>query len=213
MRRKTLRPVFVLLACAALGAAGCAQQSQPSDFYLLSYETPQPEPGKTTTMREGPALGIGPIEFPQYLDRPQIVTRDGTNQLVIQEFSRWGGRLKESFTTVLTQALSAELETDRVSIYPWNLSAPIEYQVTVQVFSFDSDADGRSTLDARWSVVEVKSQKVLTMARSTYREVAETGIDEEDDGVDYEAVAAAMSKDVAALAREIAAQIKSAASL
>lgn len=211
MSRTLTRYSAVLLTLAAFGVSGCAQQSQPSDFYLLSYETPQPEEGATTTARPGPALGIGPIEFPQYLDRPQIVTRDGTNQLVIQEFSRWGGRLKENFTTVLTQALSAELETDRVSIYPWNLSAPIEYQVTVQVFAFDSDADGRSTLDARWSLIELKTQRVLVMARSTYREVAEPAAEDEDDGVDYEAVAAAMSRDVAALAREIAAQVKSAA--
>ncbi len=130
---------------------------------------------------------------------------------MIQEFKRWGGRLKENFTVVLTQALSAELETDRVSVFPWNLSAPVEYQVTVDVIAFDSDADGRSTLDARWSLIEANTQRVLVMARSTYREVAESAAEGANDGIDYEAVAAAMSRDVAALAREIAAQIKSAA--
>ncbi len=174
MSRILNRYAAVLLTLAAFGVSGCAGQSQPSDFYFLSYETPQTQLEQKTTARLGPAIGIGPIEFPQYLDRPQIVTRDGTNQLVIQEFKRWGGRLKENFTVVLTQALSAELETDRVSIFPWNLSVPVEYQVTVDVIAFDSDADGRSTLDARWSLIDSNTQRVLVMARSTYREVAES---------------------------------------
>ena len=206
MNRMIFRSAIAALALAALGAAGCARESTPSDFYLLSYEQPVPT-GIETTMREGLAIGVGPIEFAPYLDRPQIVTRDGTNQLVIQDFSRWGGRLEDRFTVVLAEALSAELETDRVSIFPWQLSAPIEYQVTVQVTSFDSDAKGRSTLIARWTLVEVRTEKVLVMARSTYRE-APRPLAQGDNTIEYEAIAAAMSRDVARLGSEIAQQIR-----
>lgn len=209
MGRKVTNSLFALLALTALGLAGCAQQSQPSNFYLLSYEPPLAGAGQMTTMRNGLALGVGPIEFPQYLDRPQIVTRDSANHLVLQEFSRWGGRLKENFTAVLAEALSAELESDRVSIYPWNLSAPIEYQITVQVSAFDAETTGNTTLDARWTVVDVKRQKVLVMARSSYRQQPAPGVETgSDDGIDYEAITAAMSRDVATFAREIAERIK-----
>lgn len=206
----SFRSAVMFLALAALGATGCAQQSRPSDFYLLSYESSQPAAGQSTTARQGLALGIGPIELPQYLDRPQVITRKGDNAMLIEELSRWGGRLKENFTTVLTEALSDELATDRVSIYPWNLSAPIEYQITVQVITFEADAAGASTLDARWSVIDVRNQKVLVMARSHYRQAAEagTGADPAEAGIDYEAIAAAMSRDVASFAREIADRIK-----
>ena len=209
MSRMLTKSVFVLLAVTTLGLGGCAQQSQPSNFYLLSYEPSQAQAGQQTTMRNGLALGIGPIEFPQYLDRPQIVTRDSANHLILQEFSRWGGRLKGNFTSVLAEALSDELESDRVSIYPWNLSAPVEYQVTVQVSVFEADTAGASVLEARWSVVDVKQQKVRVMARSSYRQAAEPAVGVDDGAVDYEAVAAAMSRDVAALASEIAERIKS----
>ena len=213
MIRITLKSVLSALALSALAATGCAQQSQPSSFYLLSYEpgssrAAQTDAGPTTTDRRGLALGVGPIELPQYLDRPQVVTRDGTNEMVIDEFSRWGGRLSENFTTVLAEALSAELASDRVSIYPWNLSAPIEYQVTVRVTAFEADAAGASILDARWSVVDVRKQEVMVMARSRYRQPAQPGAVSEEGGIDYETVAAAMSRDVVDFAREIADRIK-----
>jgi len=208
MSRMFYRFAAMLLALAAIGVTGCARQSQPSSFYLLSYEPPQMQSGQSTTARAGLALGVGPIDFPQYLDRPQFVTRDGANRLVLQEFRRWGGRLKENFTAVLAETLSAELETDRVSIYPWNLSAPIEYQVTVQVAVFDANAAGGSMLDARWSLVDVKTQQVLVMARSSYRQTVDPGADPGKGEVDYAAIAAAMSRDVAGLAREIADRIE-----
>lgn len=204
----SFRPVLLLLAFAWLGA-GCAQQSQPSVFYLLSYGLDQNQSGSATTMREGVSLGIGPVELPQYLDRPQIVTRTSENQLEIEEFDRWGGRLRDNFTTVLTEVLSAELATDRVSTHPWSAPSPVDYQVIVQVMAFDTDMSGRSILDARWTVVDVRRQTVLATARSTLRQQVDAGGDPAAPALDYDAVAAAMSRNIADLGREIASQIRS----
>lgn len=207
MESSPLRSAAAALLLAVL-TAGCAGQSQPSSFYLLSYPSGPEAGGRTTSMREGLGLGIGPVTLPQYLDRPQIVVRSRDNSLNLEEFDRWGGRLEDNFATVLAEVLSAELETDRVSVYPWSRPEQVEYQIIVTATAFETDADGQSVLDARWSIVDSRRQNVLAMARSTLREaVAATG-DPAEPGADYDATAAAMSRNVASLGREIAGRLR-----
>ncbi len=208
MRSMPLRSIPYVLALGLL-SAGCAQESQPSSFYLLSYSSPGTGDASELTMREGIDLGIGPVDLPPYLDRPQIVTRGTGNSLQLDEFERWGGRLNENFTTVLAEVLSSELATDRISVYPWTGPARIRYQVIVHVTAFETDVDGRSVLDARWSIVDHRRQEVLAMARSKLRDELAAGDVSSEEGADYDAVAAAMSRNVAALGRDIAAEIKS----
>ena len=159
--------------------------------------------------REGIAIGIGPVELPGYLDRPQVVTRSSANKLELAEFDHWGGRLKDDFTRVLAEHLSSALSTDRVSVHPWRASVPVDYQVTIRVTAFENDRVDDSLLDVRWNVIDANTKKVLAMARSSYREKVgpEGGGPEGITG--YEAVAAAMSRNVADLGRDIAAKIKS----
>ena len=42
------------------------------------------------------AINIAPVELPDYLNRLQIVTRDGRNELKLAEFDRWAGSLAEN---------------------------------------------------------------------------------------------------------------------
>ena len=90
----------------------------------------------------GVALGIGPVALPDYLDRPEIVTRSSGNELSLADFDQWAGRLEDNFTRVLAENLSSILETDRVSLYPWKSSTPVDFQVTVEVSRFERAANG-----------------------------------------------------------------------
>lgn len=197
-----------VLAFALLLVAGCGK-TEPSRFYVLSYGHGQDGGAASTTAREGVGIGIGPAALPQYLDRPHVVTRSSDNKLELAEFDQWGGNLEDNFSHVLAENLSFELSTDRVSVYPWKTSAPIEYQVTVQVTAFEVDGEGDCQLDVRWSIVDRDARRVLVMARSSYRE--KVGLEGGDpEGITgYEAVAAAMSRNVADLGRDIADKIKS----
>lgn len=53
---KSMTAAFLL----ALLAAGCAGESQPSRFYVLSYPSSDGSGEATTTKRAGLGLGIGP---------------------------------------------------------------------------------------------------------------------------------------------------------
>ena len=74
--------------------------------------------------------------------------------------------------------------------------------------AFEVDGEGDCQLDVRWSIVDQEARRVLVMARSSYRKKVgpEGGAPEGITG--YEAVAAAMSRNVADLGRDIATKIK-----
>ena len=199
--------VLVALLLAPLALAGCGTD-KPTRLYKLS---PVAENAEGTSPR-GVAIGVGPITLPKYLDRPQIVTGVTSNQMSQGNFDQWGGELNDNMTRVLAANLSNLLGTDRVSLYPWKDQAPIEYQVTLDVTQFEQEASGKTVLSAFWSVVNPNTGKVLTMRRSTYRDATtaaptagSAATTADSTGADpYDAVAAAMSRDLGALSRDIA---------
>jgi len=206
-----MRPISALSLCAIvlgfLAPVGCSN-SPPTRFYVLSAidDEPAAVPGK------GIAIGIGPVTLPQYLNRPQIVTRIGSNQMEFAEFDQWSGDLNDNVTRVLAANLSSLLKTDRVSLYPWKEEAPIDEQVTIDVVNFERDVDGSSRLTAYWSIVDPRKPEVKLMRRSTYRDAGErsqstsgpTSGSEKAGSRPYEAIAAAMSRNLEALSRDIA---------
>jgi hypothetical protein len=196
---------FVLsLAVVTLGASllgGCiGGKSNPSNFYVLS-SLPSSDAQKPTTAAEGDvAVGIGPVVLPQYLDRPEIVTRAGPNQLNLAEFDRWAESVRDNFSRTLTENLSILLSTHHTAVFPWDGSTPIDYQVAVDVTRFEGDADGHAVLIATWSIFRKGGRELLVRRRSSFSEPAGAG--------NYEALVSAMSRTLGNLSREIAAAVK-----
>ena len=84
----TLRALLaraVLLACPLIHV-GCIGSSPPARFYLLSPLSSPESTIQVTTYET--ILAMSKIQLPSHLDRPQIVTRDGPNSLVLAEFDR-----------------------------------------------------------------------------------------------------------------------------
>ena len=195
----TLRKV--LLLPLVLGLAACS--GQPSSFFVLSPgATPSAAVAQTTTTRRnGVSLGVGPVTMPEYLERAEIVTRDGPTTLQVDNLNHWGGNLTSNFQMVLGESLSQQLGTDRIHLYPWTTSDTLRYQVVVQVNGFEARSDGGVVLDARWTVLNPVDDSVVRMGRSVLTEpLPQT----EDGAVDFTAVSAAMSRVVTRLGAEIA---------
>ena len=194
----TMRSLLPVIVLSSMAAGGCAT-SPPSQFYLM---TPLPEadmPRHAAQRDMGPALGVGPVKLPAYLDRPEVVTRSGPNALQIAEFNRWGEPLEDNFKRVLAMNLGVLADTDRVSLYPWPRSSPIDYQVTVDVDRFDAAVSTQVVLIARWNLFTGEEGRAVRSGRTVVTVPAATA--------NYEALAGAMSDAVATLAREIAAVI------
>jgi uncharacterized protein len=112
-----MRPVFWRLSVMALmspllGLGACA--STPSRFYMLNTLAPSEGISSASQAEQGPVVGVGPITFPKYLERPQIVSRASRHQLALGEFDRWAEPLQDNFSRVLAENLSLLIPTDHI---------------------------------------------------------------------------------------------------
>ena len=182
-----------LLALLLAGAAACTP-TRPTEFYTLATVTgPAARPGGS----EGLTIGLGPISLPQYLDRPEIVTREGTNQMRLAEFHRWAEPLEPLITRIMAEDLYALLDARDVSPLPQRGDLPLDRAVEVDIGRFDADAAGEVVLDARWRLYRGDSTELLASGRSLVREPAAPV-------PDYAAIVAAMSRAVGQVSEEIA---------
>ncbi len=195
----SFRYSLIMLVISFSIFAGCAS-TKSSSFYALSSIPNSTSDISLDAADSDITIGIGPIKIPDYLDRPQIVMRDNQNEITVSEFDRWAGQLKDSVANVLSENLSIILSTDRVVLYPWRGSIPLDYQIEVEVIQFDGKPGGDVALIARWMVIEGKSKKVLTIKRSSIKEAA--------GGKSYTAFVAAQSRSLLNLSQEIATTVK-----
>ncbi len=149
---------------------------------------------------EDKIIGLGPILLPEYLNRPQIVTRASQNRLVFADGHRWAEPLVDNLPRVLLENLSFLFGTDRILPYPWPRSRRIDCQVIVQVLQFETGADGMARLEAIWSVMAGDGKVLLPERRSSIANPTR--------GPDHEALVAALSETLAELSREISAGLR-----
>ncbi len=187
---------LVLTLLVQLAACGMGP-SEPGRFYVLS--TPSSLDADSAAKNKNLSIGVGPVTLPPHLDRTQIVTQASQHQLALNEFDQWAEPLKDGFTRVLAQNLAVLMGIDSVLQFPWRRPFSVQYQISVEVFRFDTDATGRSVLSARWNVMTDDGQELLFSHSTTIRTQAE--------GTGFEPIVAAMSMNLAELSREIATAI------
>ena len=188
IRTSALRLPPLLAWAMSVALAGCIGSSRPSRFYTL--EPLQVRDGQGTTTTDA-SLAVGPIELPDYVDRPQIVTRTGTSELVIAEFDRWGGSLENQISDSLVATLQSRLATRQVAVFPWRSNAPSRatpYRLAVSVSRFDGVLGQSVVLQARWTLTSLNGGKEESLA------VNEAVVTEQIAGSDYEAFVAAMQR-------------------
>ena len=156
---------LIVIVSWLLVLAGCIGASEPSRFFVLR---PLPATGEPAAGGDAIAIGVGPVVFPAYLDRPEMVTQISDNELDVDEFHRWAEPLKDNFTGVLAENLSVLVATDRVAVFPWTRATPIDYQVTVQVTRFLGEVGGANTLTARWRIFKGDGKELLVTRQSSF---------------------------------------------
>ena len=187
---------------ALLIAAGCVGtgQSPPSRFYMLSSIEAGNASAETTTDFGDAGIGLGPLRFPAYVNRQQIVTRISPHEVRLAEFDRWAEPLENNFINVLKENLSILLGTAKILEPPWPKETGLEFQVVAAVSRFDAEPGKQAVLQVRWAVVRVKDERMLMLEKSAYRVPLRTG--------EYEEIVQAQSQTVAKFSRDIAAAVQ-----
>jgi len=186
-----LLTVFLVAACST---------TPPVAYYTLNTLPEMQQEIPAAVMDDTLAIGVGPVEFPKFLDRPQIVTRKSQNQIEVSEFHRWAGSFPGDFSRVLAKNISILLPSDRVAVYPWGEQFSPTYRVKLDVEQFDGRLGERVVLDVTWKVTDQEGTNDLLVRKSL--------IEEPVSDKNYEALVVAESNALATLSRTIVEEIR-----
>lgn len=185
---------FTLIAIVGLLVGACSSPS-PHVYVLSPLASASPADQGLNL-----AVGVGPVELPDYLDRNQIVTRSGQNELNLAEFDLWGAPLKDNTAQVLAENLAVLLPSNKVLTYPWKRSAQVRFQTTIKITRFEHLEGGETVLGVRWSILDGNGAELLTR---------ESRYVEKPAGDSYPATVAAMNRALAQFSHELAVALKS----
>ncbi|SDG57818.1 hypothetical protein SAMN05216603_102358 [Pseudomonas benzenivorans] len=147
MRPMRFSPPLLLLF-AALTLHGCALLP-PAQFYQLEQGSPAlPEGDK------GPALLLGPLKLADYLQREQLVQREGDDSLSLSQRTRWAGSLEDDVGQLLLRQLAGQLNTSRIALYPDRIGFDSQVQVVLSISRLDSGVQQPAVLEAQWRLLD-----------------------------------------------------------
>lgn len=179
---------FTLALCILVCLSGCAQ-SAPSRFYALSAMA-QP-----TEAKYRHAVSVGPVLIPPVVDRPQMVTRLGQNEVRIDEFNRWAVPLQKDIARVIAENLAVKLGSPHVTVFPQSPLDASAIRVTIDIRNFESGVGKNVTIDAHWTVRTPEDDR--TVSGRTIRQEPCTGIDHDDRVAAYSRALERLSEDIA----------------
>jgi uncharacterized protein len=184
----------LFLALMVLIQTGCAR-TQQSRFYALNPISEIMIATPNLSMN-GKNIGIGRVEIPSHLDRPQIVTQQGPHQIHLAEYDRWAFNLRENIKSVIAENLSNLLPDSNVYILPWRGMRPIDHQITIRIMRFDTFPGETVFLEARWVLFEEDDRQILLEQGSQIQIPLP--------GEEYDDIVAVQSQAFGELSREIA---------
>ncbi len=198
----TQRWPALLLVVGALGCRAVLPKSAKSDFFLLTALEPAPTAAATAPAptAAAPSVLLDRVVFPEYLDRPELVTRLASNQVQVEDLELWAEPLPASFARTMQQNLATLLKGSQVQPRPWTGPSPPDLVVSVEVRRFEKTWARRVELAAHWTIRDGSGK--------TERLQRETHLSYEPPGPSTRAAVASMSTAVAALSREIARSVR-----
>lgn len=98
------------------------------------------------------------IEFPDYLRRPQVVTKQDNNILRTSDSKRWATPLEENIVSVIRSNLEIMLPDTSVIIGPWHTNRNHDRKLQLSVVKFSGTLGQYSDVDIRWRITTVDDE-------------------------------------------------------
>jgi len=201
MMARIVTSLLIAVICAGCTVASLLEpRRDPSQFYVLtavSAPASVPITYSAGSAHGEMAIGLGPVKFPAYLAREEIVTRTSPTKLDISEIDRWAEPLDKNFVTVLAQDLTVLLGA-HVKTFPWYRPANLDYQIALDISRFDTDAKGTAEIVGRWDIEDPDRGAILNSGEINITDAAQSG----------ETKAATLSRAVGDLGKQLADAIR-----
>ena len=154
----------LLFLCVIGSLTACSTNSSTDGnigdtrFYTLS--SLPPSSNTTGKLR----IGVGPLEIPQLINRPQIVSRKNQAEIIMSENHQWGGSHREELLQTITDNLSSLLKTESIEQYPWKYSFKPNYQIRINIERLDGELGKSVMLKARWRLIRYNKEILVKRA-------------------------------------------------
>jgi len=197
----------------SLAVAGCnlipPPDPDPTRYYVLT--SPAPEPAVTRVAQGSVRIGLRAVELAPYLRKGVLVVRHGENELVFDDFARWGEPLEAGIGRALRAQLQADARVGRVFASPFPLDEGRDYDVLVTVSHCEGvrTAHGAAVrFSAEVQIVRpADGGESVVVARRVF-----TAPEVSWDGRNHAALVRSLSDAVSALSREVVAAMPAASS-
>ena len=210
-----LREILILRLLALtlpVWIASCSvlqPKDDPTHHYVLrslSKESQRKPIASNTAL----TISVGPVAVPTYLDRNQLVSRIGNNELKVEEFHIWGESLDRGISRVVSRNLAHLLDTPAVAPYPEIDLPDNDYRVSILVNRFESVDDRHIILDCIWAITKTESTNSNLLRRASRITIPfESSTPTENNSVpDKQPIVAAMSQALQQLSVAIAQKLR-----
>ena len=192
-----MQPRHVIATILLLFCSACIQigtPPQPVRYFLLEETS-----GDVATYPEFTStVSVEVAEFPEYLLRPQVVSRRSENRVHFSDAQRWAMPLDDNISAVVRQNLIRMLPGARVTISPWQIQQPAAYRVELLITRFSGEPGCLADIHIRWHIFHPDGR--TTQGRLLNRDLL---------GEDYEDLVSGLNHAIdllsSALARSLAA--------
>jgi uncharacterized protein len=184
--------VLLILTCLLQGCISFGKPSPETEYYLLTAEAEVP--ANLGSAAEKQLLSVGPVLIPEFLDRPQIVTRSGSRAQIADQ-QRWAEPLDSSVLRVVSENLER--------LYPgWTAvdhlapqAARADRSLRLDVRRLDGSPGEQAVIDILWQLTDHRSTSAPRSGR--FQQILAQG------GDSPEALAKTLSQGLVQLCREI----------
>ena len=193
---RRLAPIAILGGAALAGSCSIPLPKPSADqtrHYVLTA-VPPAEAAPAAARRW--VVGLRAVDVAGYLRNRSLAIRSQANEILYQDFARWGEPLDEGVARVLADDLAAAPGVARVARPPFRGDEPRDCEVAVLVTACEGTADGEVRFTANWRIQRASGS---AGPAGTYT-AAGLHWDRHDDGQ----LAARLSEAVAGLGRQIA---------
>ena len=149
--KKLTATILLSLLLAACG------RSKPSQFYVLNPIPPQKNQSQAYKRFR---IGIDEVNSPGYIEKPQLVIRQGTHQLKLEEYHRWAEAIDKNLMRVFETNLTTLLPGAIVEGSPWDATFQPSHHLQIEISQFEVNLKGNSILRAEYLIYDGLKLKI-----------------------------------------------------
>ena len=152
--------ILVIIACTSNNSA---------TFYLLkAIPSDDLKLARNENSMKRITVLVKLLNFPEYLDQPQMVIRENNYKLQINEQHRWAEPIKNHFTRIFVKNLNSRIAPSDARIYSKLDGSKPDYQLSIEVFQMDVNMDNEAVLKTEWSLSIGKKANLITRQTNAY---------------------------------------------